>query len=170
MFSYRYAFGRKPIISVPYVPTPEPVVIEMLKLAKVSSDDVVYDLGSGDGRIPIIAVTKFNAKKAVGIEIRKDLADESIRKIRKLGLGNRVKIINADMIDVDIGEATVVTLFLLTSANEKLKPKLESELRPGTRIVSHEFEIPGWKPTQVLEVWDNNIRHKLYLYIIGEHK
>lgn len=167
---FRTELSRKPIITVPYVPTPEPIVIEMLKLAKTTSSDVVYDLGCGDGRIPIIAATKFKVKKAVGIEIRKDLVKEALRKVKELGLSSKVQIINADMVDVNIRDATVITLFLLTSANEKLKPKLETELRPGTRIVSHEFEIPGWKPVQIIDVWDNNIRHKLYLYIIGEHK
>ena len=153
------------IKQVPYVPTPPEIVDKMLDLAKVTPDDVVYDLGSGDGRIVITAAQKYGAH-AVGIEINPDLFRQSSERIKTLGLEDRAHIMCEDMFDVSIHRATVVTLYLLTSFNEKLRPKLERELRPGARIVCHDFHIPGWEPEQVLEVTSNNrISHKLYLYI-----
>ncbi|MEL9998363.1 MAG: class I SAM-dependent methyltransferase, partial [Sulfolobales archaeon] len=119
----------------------------------------------GDGRIVILALTKFKVKKAVGVEIRDDLVKIARTKIEELNLNDRGFIIHDDMFDVDISEATVVTLFLLTSVNSMLKPKLEKELRPGTRVVSHEFEIPGWTPTRVEVCSDGYLKHKIYLYI-----
>lgn len=158
-------------ITVPFVPTPEPVVRYMLKLAKAGPNDIVYDLGCGDGRILILAVKEFNVKKAVGVEIREDKVREAIENVKKAGIVDRVTIIHGDMFKVDISEATIVTLFLLTSVNEKLKPKLERELQKGARVVSHEFRIPGWKPREVVEIKDDNyISHTVYLYVIGEHK
>ncbi len=158
-------------ITVPYVPTPEPVVRAMLKLANAGPEDIVYDLGCGDGRILVIAVKEFNVKKAVGIEIREDKVAEARENIRKAGIEDRAKVIHGDMFEVDISEATIVTLFLLTSVNERLKPKFERELKNGTRIVSHEFRIPGWQPKKVVDIKDNNfITHTVYLYVIGEHK
>ncbi len=159
------------IITVPYVPTPEPVVRAMLRLAEAGPDDIVYDLGCGDGRILIMAVKEFNVKKAVGIEIREDKYREAVNNIRKVGIEDKAHVIHGDMFEVDISEATIVTLFLLTSVNEKLKPKLETELKKGTRIVSHEFRIPGWRAKKVIDVRDSNyIVHTIYLYVLGEHK
>lgn len=159
------------IVTVPFVPSPEPVVKTMLKLAKAGPNDVVYDLGCGDGRILITAVKEFNVKKAVGIEIREDKVKEAMDNVRKAGIEDKVVIIHGDMFKINISEATIVTLFLLTSVNEKLKPKLERELKKGTRVVSHEFRIPGWKPKEIVDVRDDNfISHTVYLYVIGEHK
>ncbi len=155
---------------VPYVPTPEPVVRKMLELAEAGPNDIVYDLGAGDGRIVIIAAREFNVKKAVGIEIRPDLVREARKKVQELNLGGRVEIIQDNMFEANISEATIVTLFLLTSVNERLKPKLEAELKPGTRVVSHEFQIPGWKPKVVAIVHDGRVSHTIYMYVIGEHK
>ncbi len=155
---------------VPFVPTPEVVVKRMLELAGVGPQDVVYDLGAGDGRIVIAAVRDFGARKAVGIEIREDLVEEARRKILELGISDRAVVKRGDMFKEDISEATVVTLFLLTSVNERLKPKLEKELRKGTRVVSHEFQIPGWRPKVVETVFDGRVSHTLYLYIVGEQK
>ncbi len=158
-------------ITVPFVPTPEPVVRSMLKLAKAGPNDIVYDLGCGDGRILIMAVKEFNVKKAIGVEIREDKVKEALENAKKAGVEDRVVIIHGDMFEVDVSEATIVTLFLLTSVNERLRPKLEKELRRGARVVSHEFRIPGWKPKEVVDVKDNNyITHTIYLYVIGEHK
>jgi SAM-dependent methyltransferase len=157
--------GATLIRQVPYVPTPQDIVDKMLELAKVTSDDVVYDLGSGDGRIVITAAQKYGAH-AVGVEINPDLYRESSSRIKELGLDDRAHIICEDLFDVSIHRATVVTLYLLTSFNEKLRPKLESQLRPGARIVCHDFHIPGWDPEKVIDVVSkNNISHKLYLYI-----
>ncbi len=150
---------------VPYVPTPEDVVEKMLELAQVKPDDVVYDLGSGDGRIVITAAQKFGAR-AVGVELNPDLYKQSSDQVKELGLGGRAKILHENMFDVSVRKATVVTLYLLTSVNEGLRPKLEKELRSGARVVSHDFQMPGWDPAKVEEVTSKNgISHKLYLYI-----
>lgn len=155
-------------VFVPYVPTPPPVVRRMLELAKVGPEDIVYDLGCGDGRILLTAVKEFKAKKAVGIEKREDLVKEAKKNISREGLSERIEIIPGDMFEIPIRDATVVTLFLLPSVNDLLKPKFSKELRPGTRIVSHEFKISGWKPIVEEEVREGYVRHKLYLYIVGE--
>jgi SAM-dependent methyltransferase len=157
--------GATLIKKVPYVPTPQDIVEKMLELAKVTSDDVVYDLGSGDGRIVITAAQKYGAH-AVGVEINPDLYRQSSDRIKELGLDDRAHIMCEDMFDVSVHRATVVTLYLLTSFNEKLRPKLERELRPGTRIVCHDFHIPGWDPEKVVDVTSKNgLPHKIYLYI-----
>ncbi|AEA11867.1 putative RNA methylase [Thermoproteus uzoniensis 768-20] len=150
---------------VPFVPTPEVVVRRMLQLARVRPGEVLYDLGSGDGRIVIMAAKEFGAY-AYGIEIRKDLYEQSTAKIRDLGLEGRARIINTNFFDADISDADVVTMYLLTSVNERLKPKLEKELRPGTRVVSHDFEVSGWRPVVVEEVYEEWRSHKIYLYKI----
>jgi SAM-dependent methyltransferase len=150
---------------VPYVPTPQDIVDKMLELAKVTADDVVYDLGSGDGRIVITAVQKYGAH-AVGIEINPDLYRQSSDRIKQLGLDDKAHIICEDMFDVSLHHATVVTLYLLTSFNEKLRPKLETQLPSGARIVCHDFHVPGWDPDKVVDaVSKNGISHKLYLYV-----
>ncbi|MBP1448690.1 MAG: class I SAM-dependent methyltransferase [Thermoproteus sp.] len=150
---------------VPFVPTPEVVVRRMLQLARVRPGEVLYDLGSGDGRIVMMAAKEFGAV-AYGIEIRKDLYEQSMARIRDLGLEGKAKIINTNFFDADISEADVVTMYLLTSVNERLKPKLERELRPGTRVVSHDFEVSGWRPLVVEEVYEEWRSHKIYLYKI----
>jgi protein-L-isoaspartate O-methyltransferase len=157
--------GATLLKQVPYVPTPPDIVNKMLELAKVTSDDVVYDLGSGDGRIVITAAQKYGAH-AVGVEINAALYRQSSQRIKELGLDERAHIICEDMFDVSVHRATVVTLYLLTAANEKLRPKLERELRSGARVVSHDFHIPGWEADQVVDVTSRNgISHKLYLYV-----
>lgn len=155
---------------VPYVPTPEAVVRKMLEIAKVGPEDVVYDLGCGDGRIVILAAKEFKAKKAVGIEINDERIKEALENVKKNGVEGKVVIEKGNFFDVDLSEATVITMFLLTNVNEMLKPKLEKELKPGTRVVSHEFEIRGWTPKEVVKVEDGNMSHIVYLYVIGEHK
>ncbi|KUO87484.1 MAG: RNA methyltransferase [Thermoproteus sp. JCHS_4] len=150
---------------VPFVPTPEVVVRRMLQLARVRPGEVLYDLGSGDGRIVIMAAKEFGAY-AYGVEIRKDLYEQSSAKIRDLGLEGRAKILNTNFFDADISDADVVTMYLLTSVNERLKPKLEKELRPGTRVVSHDFEVSGWRPMVIEEVYEEWRSHKIYLYKI----
>jgi SAM-dependent methyltransferase len=157
--------GATLIRQAPYVPTPQDIVEKMLDLAKVTSDDVVYDLGSGDGRIVITAAQKYGAH-AVGVEINPDLYRQSSDRIKELRLDDRAHIMCEDMFDVSVHRATVVTLYLLTSFNEKLRPKLERELRPGARIVCHDFHIPGWDAEKIVDVTSKNgIPHKLYLYV-----
>lgn len=135
-----------------YVPTPAPVVDAMLALAEVGEGDVLYDLGSGDGRIPIAAATKFGIR-AVGIEIDPDLVATARANAHAAGVAGQVEFRQQDLFQADIGEATVVTLYLLQSLNVKLRPKLLSELRPGTRIVSHAFDMADeWPPEDTRHV------------------
>ena len=136
-----------------FVPTPQNVVEAMLKMAGVKDGDVVYDLGSGDGRIPITAVQKFKAARAIGIDIDPQRIKEANDNAQKAGVTGKVQFLNQDLFTSDFSEASVVTLYLLPSLNEKLRPKLLSELKPGTRIVSHAFDMGDWKPekTQTIE-------------------
>jgi SAM-dependent methyltransferase len=136
---------------VVYVPTPYEAVEAMLKVAKVGKSDVVYDLGSGDGRIPIMAVQKYNAARAVGIDINPERIKEAEANLKAAGVGDRVRFLNEDLFEAKIGEATVVTLYLLPSLNLKLLPKLLAEVKPGTRIVSHAFDMGSWKPEQTVK-------------------
>jgi precorrin-6B methylase 2 len=142
---------------VVYVPTSYEAVEAMLKVAKVGESDVVYDLGSGDGRIPIMAVQKYNAARAVGIDINPDRIREAEANLKAAGVGDRVRFLNEDLFEANIGDATVVTLYLLPSLNVKLLPKLLAELKPGTRIVSHAFEMGSWKPLQTLTAGGSTI-------------
>jgi predicted RNA methylase len=128
-----------------FVPTPQEVVDAMLKLAKVTAKDVVYDLGSGDGRIPITAAKTYGAR-GVGIDIDPQRIREAQENLKTAGVGDKVRFFNQDLFTTNIGEATVVTLYLLPSLNLKLIPKLNAELKPGTRIVSHAFDMGDAKP------------------------
>jgi SAM-dependent methyltransferase len=130
---------------VPFVATPHAVVEAMLTLASVTSHDVVYDLGSGDGRIVIAAALTYGAR-GVGIDIDPKMVAEARRNAARAGVAHQVRFTVGDIFEADISEATVVTLFLLTSINEKLRPRLAAELRPGTRIVSHAFRMGDWPP------------------------
>ena len=128
-----------------FVPTPDEVVEAMLQLADVGQNDVVYDLGSGDGRIPITAARRFGAR-GVGIDLDPKLVAQATRNAQETGVADRVRFVEGDIFEADISPATVVTLYLLTSINERLRPKLLKELRPGTRIVSHQFRMGDWSP------------------------
>jgi SAM-dependent methyltransferase len=132
-----------------FTPTWEPVVFEMLKLAGVTPDDVVYDLGSGDGRIVILAAQKYGAR-GVGIELDPRLVEISRQVARDAQLTHKVTFIEADLFEADISPATVVTLYLSPSVNRDLEAKLRRELRPGTRIVSHQFPIGRWTPDRTV--------------------
>lgn len=132
----------------PFVASPADVVERMLSLAKVGPDDVVYDLGSGDGRIVIAAAQKFGAR-GVGVEIDPRLVNEAEANARTAGVQGRVKFILDDALKVDVSDATVVTLYLLSASNVKLRPMLTKQLRPGTRIVAHSFGIGDWEPDVV---------------------
>jgi 2-polyprenyl-3-methyl-5-hydroxy-6-metoxy-1,4-benzoquinol methylase len=147
---------------VPYVPTPEAVVERMLEMAGVTSKDVVYDLGCGDGRIVIAAARR--GARGVGIDIDPERIRESKANAAAEGVSQRVKFAVQDLFETDMSEATVVTLYLLSSVNLKLRPKLLSELKPGTRIVSHAFDMGDWKPEQTAEVDGNRI----YFWIVPE--
>ena len=137
---------------VKFVPTPQSVVVAMLNLAKVTPADVVYDLGSGDGRIPITAAKEYGAR-GVGIEIDWARIRDANDNLKKAGVGDRVRFVNQDLFDANISEATVVTLFLMGWMNQELMPKLKRELRPGTRIVSHQFDMGyAWPPERSQDV------------------
>lgn len=138
-------------ISVPYVPTPPAVVEAMLKATKVKRTDVVYDLGSGDGRIVVMAAEKFGAR-GVGYDINPERIAEANDNAKKAGVTARVKFIQKDIMEADLREATVITLYLLPSVNLELRPKLFRECKPGTRIVSHAFDMGDWKAEKELTV------------------
>lgn len=135
---------------VPYVPTPEGIVEAMLDLARVGPNDVVYDLGSGDGRIVIAAARR--GARGVGIDIDPERIREANANAKKAGVTNKVKFIEGNLFDADIADATVVTMYLLTDVNLKLRPKLMAELKPGTRIVSQTFDMGEWEPEKTTEV------------------
>jgi cyclopropane fatty-acyl-phospholipid synthase-like methyltransferase len=147
----------------PYVPSPQVVVEKMLEAAELKPNEVLYDLGSGDGRIVITAAQKFRAR-AVGVELSGDLCRSAARQVKALGLEDRVEIINADLLKVDLSPADVVTLYLLTSSNELLKPNLQKYLKPGARVVSHDFMIRGWKPVRTTQVEAASRVHTIYVY------
>ena len=144
----------KPLRSpdVIFVATPHEVVEAMLQVAKVGPGDVLYDLGSGDGRIPITAAQKHNIARGVGIDIAPERIREANENLAKAGVGDRVRFVNADLFETDLSEATVITLYLLPVLNLKLLPKLLRETKPGTRIVSHAFDMGSWKAQQTLKV------------------
>lgn len=141
--------SRRP--DVIYVPTPEPVVEAMLQVANVTKNDVVYDLGCGDGRIPVTAARKYGAR-GVCFDIDPERIKEANANVARNNVGNLVKVVQADLFEQDLSGATVVTLYLLPSLNVKLMPKLMKELKPGTRIVSHAFDMGDWKPEKELDV------------------
>lgn len=161
------AFAQKPAEdkypdAAPYVPAPPEIAEAMLKVAGVGPGDVVYDLGSGDGRIVILAAQKFGAT-AVGVEIDADLVRESRDHARRVGVANRVSFVEEDLFQTDIRRASVVTMYLLPKTVDRLKPKLLAELKPGTRVVSFAFPISGWEPSKVEEV--NNRR--IYMWVVS---
>ena len=149
--------------NVVYVPTPQEVVDEMLKLANVTSKDVVYDLGSGDGRIVILAAQKYGAR-GVGVEIDPKLVAISRENARAALVDSLVTFVEGDLFTADISAASVVTLFLSNSVNRDLEPKLRRELRPGTRIVSHQFPIGRWAPDKTVRAKEDGT--DLYLWIV----
>jgi SAM-dependent methyltransferase len=140
---------KKP--DVPYMPTHEKVVAEMLKVAKVGKDDILYDLGSGDGRIVITAAKEFGAR-GVGVDIDPDLIREARENAVKAGVADKVKFLQQDLFETDIRDATVVTLYLWPEINRRLRPKLLSDLKPGTRVVSHNHDMGDWKPQKTIRM------------------
>lgn len=147
-----------------FTPTRQAVADAMLKLARVTADDVVYDLGSGDGRIVILAAQKYGAR-GVGVEINRSLVEISRQIAYEGDVDHRVTFIEGDLFSTDISAASVVMLYLSTSVNNRLEPKLKNELRPGTRIVSHQFRIGNWMPTETVRVRDED----LFLWIVPDH-
>lgn len=148
-----------------FVPTPNEIVSKMMELAKVTKKDTVYDLGCGDGRIVITAAQRYGAR-GVGIDIDPERVKEATDNVRKAGVADRVSIVRGDLFEADISAATVVTLYLLTDLNLKLRPKLLKDLRPGTRVVSHAFSMGDWKPERTAEVSGTTV----YLWRIPARK
>jgi len=138
-------------LEAPFVATPPAVVEAMLKLAKVTKNDIVYDLGCGDGRIVIAAAKNYGAR-GVGIDIDPQRIKEATENARQQGVSDRVTFVQADLFDADIREATVVTLYLLPTLNLKLRPRLLTDLKPGTRVVSHDFHMDEWTPDETVEL------------------
>ena len=158
---------RKP--DVIYYPTPPETVAEMLRLARIKHGDVLYDLGSGDGRIPIAAAKQFGIH-AVGIEIDPKLVTEAQEKARQEGVAELVRFRNEDMFHIDIREATVVTLYLSEKLNVLLRPKLLGELRPGSRIISHDFRMGDWQPEQTVRVPWGKLYRTVYVWTVPTRK
>ncbi|WP_373542826.1 cyclopropane-fatty-acyl-phospholipid synthase family protein [Chamaesiphon sp.] len=146
----------QPQLDVPYVPTPTAVVNAMLTLGNVKKNDVLYDLGSGDGRIVITAAQKFGTR-GVGIDIDPQRVKDANQNAQKAGVTDRVEFRQQDLFTTDLRNATIVTLYLLPEINLKLRPRLLSQLKPGTRIVSHAFDMGDWKPQKVVKVGSETI-------------
>lgn len=137
----------------------------MLEVARVGSDDVVYDLGCGDGRIVVTAAKQFGAR-GVGVDIDPMRIADSKRNVEEAGVGDRVRIVEGDLFTMDLSPATVVTLYLLPSLNVKLRPQLFEQLRPGTRIVSHDFDMGDWEPDRVITVEGSHGTHMVYYWVM----
>ena len=150
----------------PPIPTPQSVVERMLDAARVKPGDVVYDLGSGDGRIVIMAAQKYGAR-GVGVELMPDIARKARDRVRMLGLSDRITIIEGSALRVDLSPADVVTMFFLTNSNDRLRPNLEKHLKTGARVVSNEFPVRGWKPSEVVHVRLGKMEHTIYVYEMG---
>lgn len=153
--------AKKTQPDTPFATTSNKVVKEMLKLADTGKDDVVYDLGSGDGRIVIAAARDFGAR-GVGVELDGGLVDESIKNAEKAGVSNKVKFLQEDFFTTDIKDATIVTLYLLPEVNKMLLPKLLKELKPGSRIVSHRWDLDRWEPDMTLKAYNET----LYMWFV----
>ncbi len=152
-------------LDAPYVATPQDVGVEMLVRAGVSGSDVVFDLGSGDGRLVIEAARQFGAR-GVGVEIDPKLVQDSNENAGRAGVGDRVRFVWQDLFTTDIREATVVTLYLGNDVNLRLRPKLLRELRSGTRVISHNFHMGEWEPDQMVRFREPGREHRLYLWRI----
>ena len=148
----------------PFVQTPIEVAKKMIELAALGPGQKLFDLGAGDGRLVIMAAQETGAS-AVGVEIRDDLVERARSEIKKLNLEGRVRMIHGDFFNVDLQDADVVTLYLTTSGNERLRPKLERELRKGAKVLSHDFKVGNWKASVV---YNELLGHTIYRYNIGE--
>jgi len=152
-------------LDVPYVPTHESLVDEMLRMAKVGKNDVLYDLGSGDGRIVITAARRFGTR-GVGYDLDPERVSEAREHARRAGVTDKVRFEQQDIFTAKIADATVVTMYLLPDVNLRLRPKLLAELKPGTRIVSHNYDLGDWQPLQRKEMDVIGINHTLFLWVV----
>jgi SAM-dependent methyltransferase len=161
-------WGDHPDSLAPYVPSPLSIVRQMLTLAGAGSGDIVYDLGCGDGRVLFTAVEEFNVEKAVGYDLDQEMVEALTKRIMESRMVGRIVAIQANFMEVDLSSATLVTLYLTTSGNAKLKPKLETELKHGVRVISHDFPIHGWVTDQPDGTPYTMGSHKMFLYHIPE--
>jgi precorrin-6B methylase 2 len=153
----------------PAIPTPQMIVERMLEAGHVKPGEMVYDLGSGDGRVVIMAAQKFGAR-AVGVELMPDIARKARDRVQSLGLADRVSIVEGSALRVDLSPADVVTMWFLTNSNERLRPNLEKSLKPGARVVSNEFPVHGWKPAEIVHMKIGKVEHTIYVYEMGKTK
>ena len=153
----------------PFVPSPQPIVDRMLDLAALKPGDTVYDLGCGDARVLITAAQRFRAK-GVGVELSPYLVRSANESVKRLNLQNQITIKEGDLRNVDLQGADVVTIYLETNTNEMLRPILEKSLHAGARVISHDFEVRGWKPTKVERMESYNRNHTIYLYTMPPQK
>lgn len=160
------ACAPHPAADVPFLVTPPEIVDQMLRLGRVGPDDVVYDLGSGDGRLVIAAVRDFRARQGVGFEIDGTLVARSREYARRAGVADRVTFVEQDLFQADLSAATVVTLYLTREVNLRLRPKLLAELPPGTRVVSFNFDMGDWEPTAMIRVDVNARITPVYLWVV----
>jgi SAM-dependent methyltransferase len=157
--------AQEPKLDVPYVPTPQPIVDKMLDLAKVGKNDVLFDLGCGDGRIVVTAVKERGARQGVGIDLNPQRITEARANAKNAGVDDKVKFMVGDLFKANFADATVVTLYLLPDVNRKLRPQLWKQLKVGTRVVSHDFDMgPEWPPEKVEQVGGKT----LYFWTITE--
>jgi hypothetical protein len=168
--AYAYVFAQeagKPLDLAPYYPTPPVVVEKMLTIGELRPGELHYDLGSGDGRVVILAAQKFGAR-SVGFEINPKLIEESRAEILRLKLDNLASILQQDLMTADFSKPDLITAYLLPGSNRMLKPLLESRMRPGTRVVSHDFAFPDWEPEKTVTldvaVDVDGLMHTIYLY------
>jgi SAM-dependent methyltransferase len=161
---------RDPALLAPYVASPEIIVDEMLRMAAVGPEDVVYDLGSGDGRIVIMAA-KTHGTRGIGFELDADLVRRSTENARRAGVAHLVEFRQQDVMTVDLSPATVVTIYLSQEANLKLRPAIQTQLRPGGRVVSHDFDMGDWRPEAIRPIVDEGgLVRALYLWRIEARK
>ncbi len=153
----------------PDVPTPPQVIDRMLTAARLKPGEMVYDLGCGEGRVVMMAAQKFKAR-AVGIELSQSLFEQTFNRVKQLGLENQITIVHGNALHYDLSPADVVTIYFLTSSNDRLRPVFEKTLRPGARVVSHDYEIRGWKPAikETMSVNGGRV-HTIYVYDMGRH-
>jgi protein-L-isoaspartate O-methyltransferase len=150
----------------PYYPTPESIVKRMLDLGELKAGEKMFDLGSGDGRIVIMAAQKFGAD-ATGVELDNDLWRQSTEKIRKLGLQKQARIIHGDILEQDYSSADLIAVYLLPVSNDRVRPILEKQLKKGARVVAHDFEFSDWTPAKIVDIDDDGEgrSHRLFLYV-----
>ena len=159
------AYGEWPLVNAPYVATPYPVVDAMLAVAGVTREDVVYDLGSGDGRI-VIAAARDRGARGIGYDLDPERVRQARDNARAAGVADRVRFEVQDIFTADLREATVVMMYLLPEVNLRLRPRLLRDLRPGTRIVSHAFDLGDWPPEKVVSVREPDGEYTVYYWVV----